>query len=230
MKSLATGNSAFSTFFQTLPHLAGVLKHMRPTWHMEALAQLDAAFVKEHGIKACIWDIDGTLTGDRRKKIDPRAEPAFRALLAMKGMKHVVLSNAGEERFVELGSIFPELPILRAYKLDGRILKRRRLGAYDTMTPQEVEAKLTAGAAVIRKPNGDLVKYALEELGATKQEVVMVGDQYMTDIAGANMGGVRSIKLPTLARETFRTSVRFSQRLELGIYAVLYGKAEPVES
>ena len=230
MKALATGNSAFSTFAQTLPRLASVVKRMRPTWHMTSLSQLDAAFVKEHGITACIWDIDGTLTGDRQKKIDKRAEPAFSALMGMKGLKHVVLSNAGEERYVQLGSIFPEVPILRAYRMDGKILYRRRLGAYDTWTPQEVEHKLTQGAAVIRKPSGDLVKYALEELGVTKQEVVMIGDQYMTDVAGANMGGVRSIKLPTLARETFRTSVRISQRLELGIYAMLYGKPDFVGS
>jgi predicted HAD superfamily phosphohydrolase YqeG len=53
----------------------------------------------------------------------------------------------------------------------------------------------------------------------------MIGDQYLTDVAGANLGGVRSIKLPTLARETFRPSVRFSQSLERGLYTVLYGGA-----
>jgi predicted HAD superfamily phosphohydrolase YqeG len=228
LKSLASGNSAFSTFFQTLPRLASVVKRMRPTWHLNTLSQVDAAFLKQHGIKALIWDVDGTLTGDRLTKLDPRAAPAFDALMKMPGLKHVILSNAGEHRFVELGSILPQMPILRAYRKGDEILYRRRLGNDDTWTPQEVESRIEAGAAVIRKPSDVLVAYALKELGLTKDEVVMIGDQYMTDVAGANMGGVRSIKLPTLARETFRTSVRFSQRLELAIYALVHGRAEYV--
>lgn len=226
MKSLKTGNSAFSTFVQTLPHLVTVVGEMRPTWHLESLAQVDAAFVKQHGIHGIIWDVDGTLTGDRRKKLHPQAEPGFQALLATRGLKHCVLSNAGEERFVELGSILPDIPILRAYRNDGEMLYRRRLGAFDSWTPQEVERRIADGAAVLRKPNGDLVKYAVKELDLKRGDVVMIGDQYMTDIAGANMGGVRSIKVPTLAPDTFRTSVRISQRIELGIYAVVYGRAK----
>ena len=67
--------------------------------------------------------------------------------------------------------------------------------------------------------------YALRELACTKDEAVMIGDQYLTDVAGANLGGVRSIKVPTLAGETFRPAVRFSQALERGLYAVLHGAA-----
>ena len=48
LKALASGNSAFSTFFQTLPKLPSVVKRMRPTWHLESLDQVDAAFVKQH--------------------------------------------------------------------------------------------------------------------------------------------------------------------------------------
>jgi hypothetical protein len=44
-------------------------------------------------------------------------------------------------------------------------------------------------------------------------------------VAGANLGGVRSIKVPTLARETFRPAVRLSQVLERGLYALLHGGA-----
>ena len=224
MKSLATGNSAFSTFVQMVPHLASVIRRMRPTWHLSALADVDAAFVAANGVRALIWDVDGTLTGDRRPVLDPRAAPAFRALMAVPGLKHVVLSNAGEERYVELGGMFPGLTILRAYTLGDQLLFRRRTGAHDTWTPDELERQLAAGARVIRKPSRVLVEYALRELALPATEVVMIGDQYLTDVAGANLGGVRSIKLPTLARETFRTSVRLSQRLELAIYFLLYGR------
>lgn len=175
MKSLATGNSPFSTFVQTLPRLPSVVKHMPPTWHLESLSQVDAVFLEQHGIHAIIWDVDGTLTGDRRTKLHPSAEPAFRALLAMPRLKHVILSNAGEERFVELGGMFPEMPILRAYKQGNETLYRRRLGAFDSWTPQEVARRLEEGAGVIRKPSAELVAYALKELGVERGEVVMIG-------------------------------------------------------
>ncbi len=76
---------------------------------------------------------------------------------------------------------------------------------------------------MIRKPDARLVEYAISELKLGKADVVMLGDQYMTDIAGANLGGVRSIKLPTVEGPTFRRVVRFSQRLEWLIYFMLYG-------
>jgi predicted HAD superfamily phosphohydrolase YqeG len=227
VKSLATGNSAFSTFFQMAPRLVSVIRRMRPTWHLGALADVDAAFVSANGIRGLVWDVDGTLTGDRRPAVDQGANAAFRALLAMPGLKHVVLSNAGEARYVELGTMFPELPILRAYTRGDQVLYRRRRGTDDTWTADDVERQIAAGARVIRKPSRVLVDYALRELGVPGGSVVMIGDQYFTDVAGANMAQVRSIKLPTLARETFRTSVRLSQRLELAIYALLYGRAEP---
>ena len=63
----------------------------------------------------------------------------------------------------------------------------------------------------------------MRELACAKGEVAMVGDQYLTDVAGANLGGIRSIKLPTLAPETFRRSVRAGQIAETVLYAVAHG-------
>lgn len=225
MRSLATGNSAFSTFVQMVPRLASVLKRMRPTWHLDTLAEVNDAFLRTHGIRGIIWDVDGTLTGDRKPSLDPRAAPAFRLLEAMPGVGHVVLSNAGEERYAELSTIFPSMPILRAYTKDEAVLYRRRRGAEDSWSPAELERQLAEGARVIRKPSRVLAEYALQSLALPKDQAVMIGDQYLTDVAGANLGGIRSIKLPTLARETFRYSVRFSQRLEQVLYALLYGGA-----
>jgi putative phosphatase len=225
LKKLATGSSAFSTFFQSFPRLPMLLRKMRPTWHLSSLSAVTPEFLAGQGIKAMIWDVDGTLTRDRGPGIEPSQEPPFRALMAAPALKHVVLSNASEERFTQLGTLFPMLTILRAYLLGEQVLYRKRHGAADTWSPEELERQLAAGAAVIRKPSAALVDYAVRELGVTKSEVVMIGDQYLTDVAGANLGGVRSIKLPTFARETFRFSVRLSQRIELMLYALLYGRA-----
>lgn len=223
VRSVATGSSAFTTFFQVLPRLATVVRHMRPTWHLRALAEVTPQFLERHGIRGCIWDVDGTLTGDRRPALAPEARAPFLVLLGHAGLAHVVLSNAGEERYAQLGTIFPEMPILRAYQKDGDTRFRRLQGTSDSWTAAELEAALADGWTVIRKPDARLVEYALGELRLERPEVVMVGDQYMTDVAGANLGGVRSIKLPTIAGETFRRVVRFSQRLEWLIYFVRYG-------
>ena len=222
MSGLATGASAFSTFVQVLPRLAEVVRHMRPTWHLPSLAALDADFVRRHGIGAIVWDVDGTLTGDRRTTLEPAAEGPFRALLAAPGLRHAVLSNAGEERYLQLGAMFPELPILRGYTLEGERLYRRLTGRNDSWTAEQLAARLAAGARVIREPSAELVAYAVRELDRPREAVLMVGDQYLTDVAGANLGGVRSVKLPTLAPDSFRPAVRLSQRLERAIYALFY--------
>lgn len=223
VRSVATGSSAFTTFFQVLPRLATIVRHMRPTWHLLSLAEVTPQFLERQGIRGCIWDVDGTLTGDRRPALAPQAAAPFLLLLGHAGLSHVVLSNASEERYAQLGTIFPEMPILRAYRKDGETRFRRLQGADDSWTAAELEAALADGFQVIRKPDARLVEYALRELKLGRQEVVMLGDQYMTDIAGANLGGVRSIKLPTIAGETFRRVVRFSQHLEMLVYIVRYG-------
>lgn len=226
MKSLATGSSSFATFFQVAPRLLAVIRRMRPTWHVASLGTVDAAFLRGHGIRGLIWDVDGTLTGDRAPQLAEQSAAPFGALLAMDGLRHIILSNSGEERYRELGELFPTVPILRAYTLGATVLYRRLVGAQDSWTVAELEQQLAAGARVIRKPNAVLVEFAVKELGCAKDAVVMIGDQYLTDIAGANLAGVRSIKLPTLARETFRPAVRFSQRLEGALYGLLYGRVE----
>lgn len=208
-----------------VPRLASVLRRMRPTWHLGRLEQVNAEFLAANGFHGIIWDVDGTLTGDRRAQLEPVAAPGFRALQAMPGLRHVVLSNAGEERYAELGGIFPGLTILRAYEKGDAVLYRSRRGTEDSWSPAELERELGEGARVIRKPSRVLTEYALRALELPAEAVVMIGDQYLTDIAGANLGGVRSVKLPTLAPESFRTSVRFSHVLEKGLYAILYGNA-----
>ena len=224
-RGLATGRSAFTTLFQVLPRLGAVLRHMRPTWHVPSLAAVTPQFLAQHGITGCVWDIDGTLTGDRRPALVPEARAPFEALLGAPGVKHAVLSNASEERYRQLGTMFPALPILRGYERAGAAeLRFRRLqGTTDTWSDAELESRLAEGWTVVRKPRAALVDYALRELGMRNDQVVMIGDQYMTDVAGANLGGIRSIKLPTLDPGSFRRAVRAGQIVETALYRLLYG-------
>ncbi len=224
MRSLATGSSSFATFVQVVPRLPTLLRNLRPTWHLSSLAALDGKFIAAHGIKGLVWDVDGTLTGDRGQLLPQTAE-IFSALLARPGLTHVILSNSGEERFRQLSDIFPTVKLIRGYSLGQNVLYRKRLGASDSWSEAELEERLRHGARMVRKPSAALLDYAISELACGKDEAVMVGDQYFTDVAGANLAGVRSIKLPTLAKQTFRASVRISHGIESLIYAVLYGGA-----
>lgn len=220
---IATGASAFTTFVQVLPRLASLVGQMRPTWPVRSLAEVTPAFLAANGVRGLIWDVDGTLTGDRRRDFVPESAGPFRALLADASLRHVILSNASEERFVELGGMFPTIPILRGYALRGEVLFRKIANGSDCWTAEELEARLADGAHVIRKPNAALIDLAVRELACAKGEAAMVGDQYLTDVAGANLGGVRSIKLPTLAPETFRRTVRAGQLFENALFAIAHG-------
>lgn len=222
MKSLATGASAFTTFVQIWPRLASLVGEMRPTWRVRSLAEVTPEFLRANGVRALIWDVDGTLTGDRRRELIPESAEPFRALLADPGLRHAILSNASEERFRQLGEMFPDIPLLRGYVRRGEYVFRRVHRGADSMTPEQLAALLADGAHVVRKPSAELIDLAVRELGCAKDEAVMIGDQYFTDVAGANLGGVRSIKLPTLAPETFRRSVRFGQLAEGVLYVAAH--------
>lgn len=222
MNRIAGGESAFATLVQSAPRLLSLFRRMRPTWELPALGALDAEFVRRERIGALVWDVDGTLTGDRRPVLVPEVEAPFKALLAVPGLRHAILSNAGEARFRELGTMFPAIPVLRAYEHAGTVRYRKLFAMKDSWSPEELRACLDSGGRVIRKPSAVLLEYAVRELACDKDVIVMVGDQCLTDVAGANLSGVRSVKLPTLARDSFRMSVRISQRLESLIYRLLY--------
>ena len=225
MKSLATGASVFTTLVQIAPRLVSLVGKMRPTWHLPALAAVTPEFLRAHGVRGLIWDVDGVLTGDRRPELRPESAGPFRALLGAEDLRHVVLSNASEDRYRQLGELFPELPILRGYAFRGAVQHRKLHRGVDSWSAEELAARLVEGVHVIRKPSAELIEYAVRELGWQKDEVAMVGDQYLTDVAGANLGGVRSIKLPTLEPGTFRRSVRLGQVVEIFVYALVHGGA-----
>lgn len=64
------------------------------------------------------------------------------------------------------------------------------------------------------KPFSAGIKRGYQKLGVTKDEVVMVGDQIMTDIRGANRAGVKSILVrPVVRTDSWKTQInRFFER------------------
>lgn len=221
MSRIRAGDSPLSTFMQSIGRLPLLLRHMEPTWSLASLAELDSEFLGRHGITGLIWDVDGTLTAYHATRLLDEASAPFDRLRADASLRHVILSNAPEWRFKELSGMFPAIPVLRGYLLNGEVHVRRLLGGADSWAPGALEARMAAGAVVLRKPDPRLVELAVAELGGDPGRVAMVGDQHLTDVAGASLAGVRSIKLRNPARTSFPLSIRFTQRLEALAYRVV---------
>ncbi|WP_428276433.1 HAD hydrolase-like protein [Candidatus Palauibacter sp.] len=220
-----------ATWVQTsrrlLPRLRRLSREIRPTFHLDSVAEMSPGALRDLGVEAVLWDVDGTLMGHHEDSVDPALAPAFEALLAATGLRHAIVSNCEEERFAELGTIFPEVPAVLGYKTGTGPVFHIRRGAAD-----EWRGRGDAGGASartlrpIRKPSRRLVRAALEELDLADRPdaALMVGDQYFTDIASANLAGVRSVKVRTLHRGSFPAPVRLSQRLEGVLYRLKHGR------
>ena len=231
MSGLSRRESAVGTLGQSIGRLGPLIRSMRPTWHMAVLADLDPPFVARHGIAGIVWDIDGTLTAYHDTKVHPEPSPAFTALRTIADLRHVILSNADERRCKELALMFPDIPVVRQYQLGNRLIPRHLLADTDSWNAVEREEYRALGAIAIRKPSGSLLLEAIAAMGIEPSGAVMVGDQYLTDVAGANLAGVRSIKVPTLARDTYPRMIRFSQWLETTIFAVVHrGRTVPTSA
>lgn len=183
------------TILQVVPDFFQIVRCLRPTFHLNSVEMLDLEFLKRHDLQGIIWDVDGTLTSYHDVRLAPRVEPAFRKLLQSPKLRHVIVSNSSEERSLELAEMFPTVPVL---------------------------ALLDDDLRSVRKPSAELIDRARQLLQCPADRVVMVGDQLFTDIASANLAGIRSIKVPTLARETFPLPLRTLQRMEDLLFRLLY--------
>lgn len=216
------GTGHFATLRQSLPSLRHLLSQLEPTYHLDTVAEIDAAFLLELGIAAVLWDVDGTLMAYHGRDVDDQF-PHIRDLFRHGPARHAILSNCDEVRFDTLGELFPEVHVLRAYSTAAGLVFRHRLGGRDTHSVAQVESILSNGGRQIRKPSRELVDYGRQVLEVDDPyHVLMVGDQYLTDIASANLAGVRSVKVQTFGRNTFPPPIRLSQRMENLLYAALY--------
>ncbi|KPJ86456.1 MAG: hypothetical protein AMS18_15550 [Gemmatimonas sp. SG8_17] len=216
------GSGHFATLRQSLPRLGYLLSQLEPTYHLDTVAQIDAAFLKELEVAGVLWDVDGTLMTYHGRDVDDQF-PHIRNLFRSGPARHAILSNCDEARFEKLGELFPEVHVLRGYTTADGLVFRHRLGGEDTHTVDEVNRILSDGGGQIRKPSRELVEYGRQVLRVDEpHSLLMVGDQYLTDIASANLAGTRSVKVRTFGRETFPRQIRLSQRMENLLYSALY--------
>jgi len=222
-----------ATWLQTtrrvLPRLARLSREIRPTAHLSSVAALTPEKVQAQGVRTILWDVDGTLMSHHAKAPASDLADPLERLFSDPSLRHAIVSNCQEDRLEELGGMFPQVPVLLGYETEQGAAFRVRRDGTDTWRGEGVSAGEPAKLVrPIRKPSARLLQAALDELGVAdkKDSVLMVGDQYLTDIASANLAGVRSIKVPTLRRSSFPVPVRLSQHLENLLYRILYGKPD----
>jgi predicted HAD superfamily phosphohydrolase YqeG len=210
-----------ATALQTLPRLWTIARNMQPTYRLDSVRDITAEFLDREGIRAVLWDVDGTIMAYHAGAVDP-AFSHLQTLFTNGPARHGILSNCDEERFVELANIFPQLPSIRGYWTKSGPVFRKTFQGMDTHTREEIVELLERGAKQIRKPSGELIRYGMDLLGVdAPYQLLMVGDQYLTDVASANLAGARSAKVRTWKRDTFPQSIRLGQRAEQVLSSVM---------
>lgn len=224
---MAAPSDWITTTRQALPRFFKLVSKLKPTFHLPDITAVDQGFVEAHRVAALLWDVDGTLMPHHEMGVAPEFQATLKNLEAR--IPQAILSNCGEARFNELGRIFPELPVLKAYKTgNGRVVLRvleRGVEHWSESAGTERRAveKPSEPLTPVKKPSAELIEFALDHLGAPARErTFMVGDQYFTDIAGANLAGIGSIKVPTFKPESFPFPVRSFQMFERAVYRLMH--------
>ena len=215
-----------TTVRQAGPRFLRLVAKLQPTFHLRDITALDRAFMAKHAVSAVLWDVDGTLMPHHDRFMAPALEATLAELRGQ--VPQAILSNCGEARFLELGGIFPDLPVLKGYQSDGRILLRRLERGRDLWKAGLSTIPRPAGSlTAVKKPSGELIGVALDELAVDlerRARALMVGDQHFTDIAGANLAGIRSAKVQTLAPGSFPLAIRCFHLFERTVYRIVHGR------
>lgn len=212
-----------TTTRQALPDFLRLARKLRPTFHMDDIRGIDHAFIAKNAIEALIWDVDGTLMPHHHDSVAPSLQPTMDKIFELAEIRHAILSNCGEDRLQELGDLFPNIPVIKGYESEGTTVWRTLKDGHEEWATEQGPAQPPLERVPIKKPSAKLIHCAMRVLGAADgSRVVMVGDQYFTDIAGANLAGIRSIKVHTFDPASFPFAVRSFQRIEALLYRLFY--------
>jgi HAD superfamily hydrolase (TIGR01549 family) len=77
-----------------------------------------------------------------------------------------------------------------------------------------VDALVTSEGVGVSKPHARIFQHALNELGATASETVMVGDAWSTDVEGALAAGIRCVWFNPRGKSAPSADVRQLSSLE----------------
>jgi predicted HAD superfamily phosphohydrolase YqeG len=204
---------------QILTNVWPVAFRLTPTYHLPDASGITPAFLDAEGIDLVIWDVDGTLMSYHAKRVASPLVATLSEVTRNPHHRHFILSKCDEQRFETLGEIFPSLPLFRGYVLDDKWVSRVRRGTLDTHSRDAVRELLQRGGWQVRKPDARLVPAIMEEAGVRDpQRTLVVGDQFLTDVATAHLAGARSAKVDTLEPASFPRSIQTTQRIERTFY------------
>jgi predicted HAD superfamily phosphohydrolase YqeG len=186
----------------------------------------DSGSEPHEGVAGIIWDLDGTLTSHGASEIHPEVH-AHLTRLQTEEFRNVVLSNARSPRLRTLSKDWPGVPFVKGYQVGPSLAFRIFESGQESWSGGP-----TARRAAVRKPDMRLVEFAIEQTDLSDRDrIALVGDQYVTDIAPANLAGLHSVKVPTLKPASFPLPVRALQVAEhvlrAGMAMLMRGLSRP---
>jgi HAD superfamily phosphatase (TIGR01668 family) len=149
-----------------------------PDLEADSLNEINIKLLKDYGIEALLFDVDGSITSFHANKVNERVRKAYDTLKT--NFQCYIISNSSDERRKKLEGYF---------------------GAPAVQTR-------------IKKPNEAPYLEALLALGISPSKAAMIGDRYLTDIAGANNVGIYSIKVRCLDLMSEPLSISLVRGLE----------------
>lgn len=203
-----------NTGVRVIRQLSTLANHVRPTLHARDVREIDPDELCRQGIRGVLWDVDGTLMGYHAHEIAPDLRAHVHALFADDRLRHAIVSNCDDARLEELARIFPEATVVRLHQTEPGLVTRSIANGVERYEPP-LSAPLPPGATAVQKPSAALVEAAAAALGDVPlAQIVVVGDQYFTDVASASLAGARSIKVTTYQRRSFPVGIQLGQGLE----------------
>ena len=163
--------------------------NLTPDYMFASYLEVTPEFLKEHGIRAVLSDIDNTLAPYEQPDPDENHKEWIKELQAA-GISVALVSNNHADRVERFN---------------------RELG---------LDAYPDSG-----KPGKKTLLLAMEKLGVTKEETVMLGDQLLTDSYAGKHTGLISIIVPPIKDKTnlFFRFKRLCERPFIKKYAKQHG-------
>ena len=106
-----------------------------------------------------------------------------------------------EKQFMKLTSNYPSC-----------ILSNTRAPDREKMIGENTGLKVISPG--VRKPGGEAYQAALDYVGKKPSETVMVGDRLLTDIMGANIAGLKTVKVKPVDKKTEPLFIKATRIIE----------------
>ncbi len=240
LNPFVTLGQVVATLWKQKKNPLALFRALAPHRYVSSLDEIPQ-ILEEQGIEGIIWDVDNTLTAYHGHEFGGDGKKVFDRL---GDYPRVILSNSGEARYLELGELFPRIPVLRMqqdkqapHRTYYRRLYRNREGWAtplehddETLVFGEVpeteyrgrEEDTTGRYGIIKKPDPRVIQFAQNVLGIKDaSKVAMIGDRVFTDILGGNLAGCFTIQVyPPLYPQSEQGYLKLTRPMEWLVHYV----------